>query len=203
MSRQDEIEAALRALTILPDKEQKLQNILNILSNDGFLGQGKVPPKFILVNEKTTFAELQKLNKLATKLATHINQIHLPAIVEMYDWDERTILPNQLLEMAEKAKQAASRVEQKLKMNAIESVTSSGGKPTNYRSKILASLLATAYYELTNKVPSVATNAYADTNAAYGPFFVLVKSVFKAFDLHDNAEHFARQACNNFKEEST
>lgn len=202
MSKSESIEAAFRVLPLLPGTEVALQTILTFLVNGDFSGSGKIPAKFTLASEKKTQDELQKLEKLSLKLAEHIDNLHQPAIFEMWDRGMPINYPNQLLKIAEQAEQARLNIVKKLAaMNTAEE-PSKGGRPGNAKAQLIVEMLAIFYYKLSGELPKISTDPHTDKNPACGPFFKLVKSVFAALNLSENAEHFARQAAEEFKKKT-
>jgi hypothetical protein len=76
--------------------------------------------------------------------------------------------------------------------------TAGRGRRVNTQARRIALEVATHFYGLTGKMPTIRTRA--DTGVAYGPFLQLLKEIFAALEMRAGAENHARWAVKAMEE---
>ena len=202
MSKREAIETAFRKLPLLPGYEPILAGALIFLTDLDTSGPGTRPVQFTVYDSKT-LVELKHLEKLACKLADHIEGLHQSSIVAIHDWNTRLEFPTQLRNLGEQAKQASLREEAKLAAASTAPTPSKGGRPEDMRVQIVASMLASFYFKLTGHQPTLRIDSHLDDLTPHGPFFELVEAVFGIIGLKGSTEHAVRKAIQEFKEKTS
>jgi hypothetical protein len=195
-TRAEQIEAAFRKLTLLPNCETALKWAINSIEDIDSNGNGNRPKNFSKADAKVTEAELQKLSDLANKLAGHIEALHEPAITVMLDWSVRIRLVGDLRSTAKKAAFSHAHIDTLLPILTDPSMIKKdeGGRRENTRAKAMCEILAHCYKLLTGSKPTLIRDGMSDDSSPKGPFFNLVEDIFKVMGLKESTEHYAKLA---------
>jgi hypothetical protein len=192
----EQIEAAFRKLTLLPDCEVALQQAIMHIESIDSNGKGIRPKNFSNADRKVTEAELKKLSDLANKLADHIEALHEPAITVMLDWSVRIRLVGDLRSTANKAAFSHTHIDALLPILADPSMLKKdeGGRRENGRAKATCEIIAYHYKRLTGSKPTLIRDGMSDDSSPKGPYFTLVEDIFKVLRLKESTEYYANLA---------
>ncbi|HEX5126348.1 MAG TPA: hypothetical protein VFW00_06385 [Rhodocyclaceae bacterium] len=198
------IAKAFARLKILPKMDLMLRAaILNIFS---FAGTGPFVQlaQFRDASTNKTLAQLETIQKLAKKLADHIESLNSPAIDALadFDYEIHLTLPQQLKDVAQRAEKAHHLFKEEHKEPDTKIVLE-GGRPENRKAMGICQILAHYYTGLTGESPVRAIDGMSDDSTPYTPYFVLAKEIFKALELEENSEHYARKVCELLKEKTS
>lgn len=184
------INEAFRSLKLAPGKKKALERAISLWSAmPAFSRSGGSRPAFRGASREASARELQTLAKLATKLAGHIQHLHMPAIIALANTGlflggDRLELPSQLRRVARAADNAS-----------LESAPETGtraGRPRDTRAHFLGQLLVRQFEEITGKPLSPTSSALEPDT--YGEFVTLVRQVLRAVGLANNPGVVARAA---------
>jgi hypothetical protein len=146
------------------------------------------PPHLEVVSEAKSKREIENLNKKAKELRLALQDLHRPAIEALDNYSPKR--PHWRAEMIDDlfflmAKTTLARV------GSLPRNAGRGAKPRRQAKKI-ASSVATHYFRITGKFPTVITPS--DGGKAYGPFLDLLSEVFRLLNVKASAESQAKEA---------
>jgi hypothetical protein len=175
--------AALEALPLPPGAD--LEGALNSLQLGCHMAEVNELPRIYGSRKKDgTAAELEKFQRLAAKLRTHLNAMSREALNSLGHADERHALAvdADLQRMVRRAASAA-------KAAAPQPASTS---PKRLAPEQIAQICAQFFEGLTGKPAKL--HGQFDQNQKGGPYFRFVEGVFSACGIEASAEHYAKLA---------
>src|ERR1700761_8625665 len=145
MEHAKKIEVALRKLPILPEKEENLPSLIQLLGSFNNIGSGTLPSRYRGLGRVKTKEELDKFVTLAGKMTELLEGLHQPAVMLLADnglWKLRLEWKNELHSIANMVR--------KIDVSDIPKIPKRT-KPEEKRSQALANTLAYGYRMLTGK----------------------------------------------------